>query len=312
MEATCESPLGIILAAGRGIRLGPFSRRWPKPMLPVLGKPLLAYQVEALRDIGVRRILIVIGHLGAEITQGVGDGSRWGVEIEYVEQDALLGIAHALGSVESYVDRPFFLLLADIFTVGCDLGRIRELLDEPDTQAVLAVKEEPDPAAIRRNFAVVEGSDGFVTRVIEKPRYPKTRIKGCGIYAFDPVVFDAVRRTPRTAGRDEYEITESIQMLIDDGYGVRAARVIEDDLNVTTMGDLLAINLEVLGDDVFLGTGVRLAEGANVERSVIMDGAVIEHPIAVQESLIFPDTVVTTRQDIRHQVLTPDVTIHCD
>jgi NDP-sugar pyrophosphorylase family protein len=305
--------LGVILAAGRGMRLAPFSERSPKPMLPVLGKPLLVYHIERLRDIGVRRIVIVIGHLGSEIMRSIGDGSRWDVTIDYVDQTELLGIGHAVAAVESHIDRPFFLLLGDIFILeGGDLGAMLEILDPPDTYAVLAVKEEPDPTAIQRNFVVLEDEGGFVNRVIEKPRHPQTNLKGCGIYLFDPVVFDAVRRTPRTAARDEYEITESIQIMIDDGYGVRAARVIEDDLNVSDPRDLLTVNLRTLGDDVFIGEDVHLAEGCRIERSLIMEGARVEHPIAVQDSMIFPHTVVSGHTDISRRIVTPDGTIDCE
>ena len=72
--------------------------------------------------------------------------------------------------------------------------------------AVLAVKDEPDPAAIRKNFAVIQDERQRVTRVIEKPRASPNRLKGVGLYLFDLTVFDAIRRTPRTAMRDEYEI----------------------------------------------------------------------------------------------------------
>ena len=84
--------------------------------------------------------------------------------------------------------------------------------------------------------------------MIEKPQHPPSRLKGCGLYLFDPIFFDAVRRTPRTAMRDEYEITDAIQIFIDDGHRVRAARVIRDDLNLSYPADLLDINLKLLGD----------------------------------------------------------------
>jgi glucose-1-phosphate thymidylyltransferase len=303
--------LGVILAAGKGSRIAPFSEKSPKPVLPILGKPLLAYQIETLRDLGVRRILIVVGHLGFRIVQEIGDGSRWGVEIEYVDQGPTLGIAHAVAKLESKITGPFMLFLGDIFFVHHELASMVELLGSDDTHAVLAVKEEPDPEAIQRNFAVLENERGFIERVIEKPRYPRTRLKGCGLYLFDPVFFDAVRRTPRTAMRDEYEITDAIQILIDDGYGVRAARVIDEDMNVTYPRDLLAINLRALGDDVFLGADVELARGCEVRNSVVMDRARVRHPITIERSLIFPDTDVATELDVRQSIVMPEMTIDC-
>jgi NDP-sugar pyrophosphorylase family protein len=300
-----DALLGVILAAGKGTRIQPFSQRWPKPILPILGKPLLQHQVEVLRDLGVKRVVIVIGHLGFEIVRALGDGSELGVQIEYVDQGPTLGIAHALGKLEERVDRPFLLFLGDIFFVHEDLHAMTNMLKD-GARGVLAVKEESSPEAIRRNFVVLEDDDGRVTRVIEKPRWPRTNLKGCGLYLFDPVFFDAIRRTPRTALRDEYEITDAIQIFIDDGYLVKAARVVRDDLNLSYPRDLLQINLEVLGDDSMIGAGVQLCDGAKIERSVLMDGCQVTQPITIRESLIFPGVVLDQEVDLVRKIVTPE------
>lgn len=311
MSGGDSSLLGVILAAGKGTRIHPFSERYPKPILPVLGKPLLQYQVECLRDIGIRRIIVVIGHLGFEIVRALGDGRELGVEIAYVDQGPTLGIAHAVSRLEVHVDRPFMLFLGDIFFVHEELSRMVAMLGPQDVRGVLAVKEEPSAEAIGRNFVVIENAQGFVKRVIEKPRFPPSRLKGCGLYLFDPRFFDAVRRTPRTAMRDEYEITDAIQIFIDDGHPVRAARVIREDLNLSYPADLLDINLRLLGARHQVGKNVRLAPGCTVERSVIMDGAVVEQPIAIRDSLIFPGSTVRGSFDLSHVIVTPTEMIQC-
>ena len=308
--ASGKDLLGVILAAGKGTRIQPFSERWPKPILPILGKPLIQHQVECLRDLGVRRVLIVIGHLGFEIVRALGDGSALGVSIEYVDQGPTLGIAHAVGKLEQRIDRPFLLFLGDIFFIHRGLEQMTGLLGKDDVKGVLAVKEEPSVEAIKRNFVVME-EDGFVSRVIEKPQHPRTRLKGCGLYLFDPVFFDAVRRTPRTALRDEYEITDAIQIFIDDGHRVKAARVIEDDLNLSYPPDLLDINLRLLGDGNCIGQDVRLAPGARVERSVLMDGVSVQHPIRLRECLVFPGVTLAGQADIERRIITLDHTIDC-
>ena len=97
MSAPSSDLQGVILAAGKGTRIQPFSDHYPKPLLPVYDRPLLLWQVEAMRELGITDILIVIGHLGHRVVQALGDGSRWGVRIRYVEQEETLGIAqHAL------------------------------------------------------------------------------------------------------------------------------------------------------------------------------------------------------------------------
>lgn len=300
--------LGVILAAGKGTRLMPFSARHPKPLLPVLDRPLIEHQLAALRALGVRRVLVVIGHLGAEIVQHLGDGARAGVEVEYVEQEATLGIAHALMRVEPLVDRPVMVVLGDIFFVHDGLERMLATLDD-GADGVLAVKEEPDADAIRRNFVAIEDASGRVVRVIEKPRHPRGRLKGCGIYLFSPVFFDALRRTPRTAMRDEYELTEGIQIFIDDGYVVKAARVITDDVNLSYPEDLLELNLRLLGDGASIAPSAQIAPGAVVTRSVVMESAVIAEPVAVHESLVFPGARV--ERDARRCIVTREHVIEC-
>jgi dTDP-glucose pyrophosphorylase len=302
--------VGVILAAGKGARILPFSERYPKPILPILGKPLLQHQIECLREIGVRRIIVVIGHLGFEVVRALGDGRALGVEIEYVDQGPTLGIAHAVSKLEGIVNQPFLLFLGDIFFLHDDLSRMITMLGTDDVRGVLAVKEESSTEAIRRNFVVLE--DGpYVKRVIEKPQFPPTRLKGCGLYLFDPIFFDAVRRTPRTAMRDEYEITDAIQIFVDDGHRVRAARVIRDDLNLSYPADLLDINLRLLGDANHIGKDVQLAAGCTVERSVIMDGATVEHPIAIRDSLVFPGVRVGTTFDLSRAIVLADQIIEC-
>jgi dTDP-glucose pyrophosphorylase len=311
-RARDDGPLvGVILAAGKGTRIAPFSERYPKPVLPILGKPLIAHQVECLAGLGVRRVLIVIGHLGYEIVRALGDGSDFGVRIEYVDQGPTLGIAHALGKLEERIDRPFMLFLGDIVFIHQDLASMTAMLGADEVRGVLAVKEESSVAAIKRNFVVMEDDAGLVTRVIEKPQHPRTRLKGCGLYLFDPVFFDAVRRTPRTALRDEYEITDAIQIFLDDGYRVKAARVVEDDLNLSYPHDLLDINLKLLGAREHLGRGVSLADGCRVERSVLMDGVTVQHPIAIRQCLVFPGVTITGTADMERRIVTTDHVIDC-
>jgi dTDP-glucose pyrophosphorylase len=307
--------VGVILAAGRGTRIKPLNLYHPKPLLPVCNKPIMQYQVEAMRDIGVTDIKIVVGHLKDDITHYFGDGSWLGVNITYVEQKQMLGIAHAVAQLESVIDSPFVLFLGDIFSVQKDLPGMAEMFWARKAGAVLAVKYEPNPEFIRRNFAVILHASGTVTRVIEKPRYLTNNLKGCGVYMFDLAIFDAIRRTPRTAQRDEYEITNSIQILIDDGYPVYPIETIEWDMNVTFASDLLECNqkqLEHIGSNNLIGENVSMPEGTVVQRSVIGNNVVVRHPIAVRDSLILADVVIDGTEDLDRMLVTPETAVHCD
>ena len=315
MKAPSSHPyLGVILAAGRGTRMSVFSERYPKPMLPICNKPVMQYQIELMRDMGICDILVLIGHKGFEITRRFGDGESLGVRLRYVEQSQALGIAHAVGHLEPYVDRPFLLFLGDIFFISSDVTLMLRRFEEQGGGAVLATKEEPDAAAIRRNFSVVLSPEGMVTRVIEKPRHTTNRLKGVGLYLFDPAVFDAIRRTPRTAMRDEYEITESVQVLIDDGHPVRTANVILDDLNLTTPSDVLDVNLRQaarLGPGPLIGPGCNIHPQAVIENSVIGARVSIDHPLRISGCVVIDDTRIRGRENLEHAVITPHVTVNC-
>jgi len=289
---------GVILAAGKGSRIQPFSATTPKPLLPVLDRPLILWQIEAMREEGIRDIVVVIGHLGHKVVTTLGDGSDLGVSLTYVEQDEMLGIAHALAQLDRNVDRPFLLFLGDIFFETKGLGGMFDLFERgggEEVDAVLAVKVEKDPEQIRRNFTVDLDDAGFVTRVVEKPRHLRTDLKGCGLYLFDPAIFDAVRRTPRTALRDEYELTDSVQIFIEHGYKVMPAPIVEDDLNLSGPADLLGLNLHAMekaGLDRYVAESATVDPDASVECSVVMAGATVLAGANLERCLVMPgDTV---------------------
>ncbi len=173
---------------------------------------------------------------------------------------------------------------------------------------------EPDPEMVRRNFVIQADTSGRVHRVIEKPRYVDSQLKGCGLYVFDPHIFDAIRRTPRTAMRDEYEITDSIQILINDGYITHHHPIVERDLNLTKPSDLLTINLIELaraGLSKLVEPTASLVPGVTVERSVIGKGVTVTHPIKITDSIILPGVTVTASTDLDAVVMDGEHTVYC-
>jgi len=304
---------GVILAAGKGTRLYPFSDNYPKPILPIANKPLMAYQLELMASIGIKEVIVVIGYLGYEIVRRIGSGEEYGLSIRYIEQKDTLGIAHALGCLENELDTPFMLFLGDIFFEADDIGRMVSLMEEDELQCVIATKIEEDREMIKRNFAVVFDEEGFVKRVIEKPRHTSNNHKGCGLYLFDLQIFDAIRRTPRTAMRDEYEITDSIQILINDGGRVRGLNVVRQDTNLTFPQDLFNLNMAALREravDNILGMNVECNSEARLEHCVLGDNARVPGPVVLRNCLVFEDTSVTTGKEISNSIITPERVIH--
>jgi len=306
--------MGVILAAGKGSRMYPLSENYSKCTLPICNKPLLDYQIEMMKEAGISDIIIVVGYNGFEVVRVIGNGERQGVNILYVNQEETLGIAHALGRLEPYVDRPFLLFLGDIYFVCPSLKPMLDIFSKDDVKAVLATKEEQNRDAIKRNFAVKLNPDGSVRQVIEKPRHIENNIKGCGLYLFDLHIFDAIRRTPRTAMRDEYEITDSIQILINDDYKVMTANIIHNDLNLTFVEDLLELNLfqlKKMNQKVIIGEDASIPDPSLLENVIVGDNVTIKHNIHLKNTVIFPNTVVDEHENVSDSIIDNQQIIHC-
>lgn len=283
---------GVILAAGRGSRIRPFSDHFPKPLLPICNKPVMQYQVEAMRDAGIDDITVVVGHRGEQIRGHFGDGGSLGVRMRYVVDENPQGIAASLLTARDAVHGPFALFLGDIFIALDDLAPAMRRMAERGADGAVIVRQEPDLDVIRLNFSVVADGDGRISRVIEKPADPPSNLKGCGVYIFTPSIFEAIDRTPRSSLRNEYEITDAIQTLVDMGTGVYSEELARWDWNITFPGDLLDLNLKVLGEqrlDYLLGAGAVVSENTQLVNSIVGDRAVIEAPSLIEECLVLAD-----------------------
>ncbi len=314
MTGSNEKYEGVILAAGRGTRMAPFSDHFPKPLLPILNKPLIHHQIEYLRDLGVEKVFVVIGHLGHEIARQLGDGGDFGVEIVYVEQRDAAGIAHAVMQLEPLIHRTFAMLLGDIYFDVDRTVNPFECIRESKANGMLAVMRELNPARMRRNFAVHMDEDNFVQRVVEKPRHPRTEWKGCGLYVFDVSFFDAVRRTPRTAGRNEYEITDAVQIFLDDGARVVAREMVTDDINLTFPYDVLLANLHALrqgGEHNAISPSATVAADAKLDHCIVGEGARIGPGVSMSQTVVMPGAIVTTREPVDRSVFLADRMLDC-
>ncbi len=207
----------VVLAAGRGTRMGGMTEETPKPMLPVLGRPMLEHVLERLAAAGVGRFLLVVGYRRELIENYFRD---WRLPIEFRVQERVDGTGSAARLARDFAGRaPFLLTFGDIFCeppayVRC--GRV--LADHPETAAVLGVRDVDDPW---RGAAVyVEG--GRVTRVIEKPPpgSSTTRWNSAGLFALRANAFDYLARLKRSA-RNEYELTGIFELMLADGLEVR-------------------------------------------------------------------------------------------
>ena len=312
--SNAEKYSGVLLAAGKGSRMAAFSSHIPKPMLPVGNKPLLVHQIEMLREVGITDIVVLIGHKGFEIARVLGDGSSLGVHLTYVEQTETLGIAHAVGQLENAVEKPFLMFLGDIYFVAKDIDGMFEQFERQAGGAVLATKIEEDPLAIRRNYSVQLEEGGRVVRVVEKPRHVSNKLKGVGLYLFDLTIFDAIRRTPRTAMRDEYEITEAIQVLINDGEHVSAVNAVYDDVNLTYPADLLRVNLQLAQknpDGNLIADDAEVHPSAILSNTVVGPGARVSSGAVMSNCVVFEKAVVAADSHFSNVIITREKVVGC-
>ena len=229
----------VVLAAGRGTRMGALTAQTPKPLLPVAGEPMIERVVRGFARGGVRDAVVVTGYLGEQVEAALGDGGRLGLTITYRQQGRPDGTARALLLAESLIaDVPFAVSWGDILV---PIDFYRDLLaayGERPCDALLAVNAVDDPW---RGAAVYVDADGRVERIEEKPP-PGTSTTGwnnAGIMAFGPVALDYAHRVPPSQ-RGEYELPQAVAQMVRDGREVRALPVRGPWSDVGTPEDLAA------------------------------------------------------------------------
>lgn len=268
----------VILAAGQGTRMGPLTQNKPKVMLPLANKPLLSHVIQSLHKAGISEFVIVVGYGAKLVQEYFGDGSSMNVNIEYVRQEKQLGTADAVRSVERFVKGRFLVLNGDIIVSPVD---IRNLIKQ-NHDAVITTRHVDTPS----EFGVLEVSGNRVLRIIEKPKKPPTNLANAGIYLFLPSIFDVIRKTTMST-RKEYEITDSLQMLIDEGANVSYMLVSENWMDIGRPWDLLDANEYFLSGLEHVVSGeiepfATLKGNVSVgEGTIIRNGAYIEGPVMI-------------------------------
>jgi glucose-1-phosphate thymidylyltransferase len=309
-----KSLKGLILSGGRGTRLRPLTHTSAKQLVPVANKPVLFYGIEAMAAAGIEEVGIIIApETGGEIREATGDGERFGVKITFIEQDAPLGLAHAVLTAESFIgDSPFVMYLGDNLLRHGITDLVNEFRsNEPDALILLTPVNDP------QHYGVAELDGDSVKRLVEKPENPPSNLALVGVYMFTSSIFDAGKAI-QPSGRGELEITDAIQHLVDTGRRVDshivhgwwkdtgqvqdmldANRLILDDIEEQLDGELIESRVE---------GRVTVAAGAVLERSTVRGPAVIGRGARIIDSYIGPytaigDDVVIERSEIEHSIV---------
>lgn len=267
----------IILAAGEGSRMRPLTYTRPKIMLPIANKPIVEHLLSEAVAAGIREFIFVVGYRDEQVRSYFGSGERWGVSISYSTQRKQLGTADALKMAENLVDGKFLMINGDVIVSRDDIRGLTQ-----KTVNTISVIEVEDTVGL----GVVEvNPEGEVVRIYEKMAAPPVKTANAGLYLFTPEIFDAVAQTPKSP-RGEYEITTTLQILVDSGRPVSAHRIShwqdltypwnlltanESLLERMTAGNLGTVEANVvIQGNVTIGRNTRVRSGSYIVGPVVI------------------------------------------
>jgi bifunctional UDP-N-acetylglucosamine pyrophosphorylase/glucosamine-1-phosphate N-acetyltransferase len=284
----------------------PLAENRPKHLLPIGGKPIVSYALEALADNSIKQVFLVVGYKSRLLRSEVGDGSRYGLQVEYLEQPRWTGTASALGIAYDAVGRePFLALYGDLWINSSAMQAVIE--GARDCPRVMGVVRVTNPA----EFGVVTLDGNRLTKVSEKP--VKSRMSegwvNTGIYVLDGEVFEAIEKTP-VSRRAEYELTTSLQYLLDQGKEIRGAVVDREDwIDIGRPWDLIEANERALAKLPHRVAGT-VEQGAVLkgpiwleENATIKSGCYVEGPVYIgKEARIGPNSRIRPSTSIGDDV----------
>jgi glucose-1-phosphate thymidylyltransferase len=299
----------LILSGGAGTRLRPITHTSAKQLVPVANKPILFYGLEGMAAAGIKHVGIVVGDTREEIKAAVGDGSRFGLDVTYIEQDAPLGLAHCVLIAQEFLGEDDFVMYLGDNMLEQPIAQFVShwQAERGDAAAQILLCAVPDP----HRFGVAEiGPDGNVVRLVEKPVDPPSDLALVGVYLFTPAIHEAVRAI-EPSPRGELEITDAIQWLIDRGLTVRMQKLDGWWIDTGKLTPLLEANRLVLetldrrvdglidGDSSVEGRVV-IEAGAEIVRSTVRGPAVIGARTRIVDSFIGPFSAIAADCEIVH------------
>jgi len=295
----------VILSGGKGTRLRPITHTSAKQLVPVANTPILFYGIQAIRDAGITDIGIVVGDTASEIKAAVGDGKKFGVRATYIQQEAPLGLAHAVKIAKDFVGKDRFVVyLGDnLITDGVTSFVKKFEANAPNCQILLAHVPNPE------SFGVAELEGERVVRLVEKPSEPKTDLALVGVYMFDETVFEAADAIKPSA-RGELEITDAIQYLIENGRDVQCQIITGWWKDTGKLQDMLEANRMVLSkletridgeiDSKTQVDGcVVVGRGSKVENSILRGPLIIGENATIVNAYVGPFTSINYNCEIR-------------
>ncbi|HDP98964.1 MAG TPA: glucose-1-phosphate thymidylyltransferase [bacterium] len=296
----------LITSGGKGTRLRPLTHTQNKHLIPIANKPILHYAIETVIDAGVKEIGIVTNADCDEVQNAIGDGSRWGVRISYIPQEAPLGLAHVVKISEDFIGKePFIFYLGDNMVVG-GVKRFIDEFEKDGSNCHLTLAKVKDP----ERFGVPEIDNNRIVRVEEKPAKPKSHFAVAGIYIYDHHIFEAVNNI-KPSQRGELEISDAHQYLLEHNYQVGFSEITGWWKDTGKPFDLLEANRLVLEHLVpqikgeingksYIAGNVTIEKGAKIINSTVRGPVIIGADSIIENSYIGPFTSIAENCLIRN------------
>lgn len=285
---------GVILCAGKGTRLKKMPYTQPKTLLEVLGLPIIYYQLRYLKNVGVKKVLIVCGKNQNDISKKLKTIPNLNLDIKYIKVVKSLkpqGIANSLLRVKRYVKGPILVFLGDIFTRDVKLQKMIKKFTDYNCSCVLAGIREKNITKIKKNFTIKLGRNSIVKKVVEKPINPETDIKGVGIYLFSKSIFKAISKTSINLNRSyDLGLTETIQTLIETDNKVFSSLCVKEDININEPLDFWNANfkqLKKMNKKNFISKDILMGKNVSITNSIIGPNVKIGNNSTIKKSIVF-------------------------
>lgn len=290
----------VILAAGEGKRMHPLTYSMPKAMIPIAGKPIMEYGIEACKKCGIKDFVFVVGYGRQKVQNYFQDGLDWGINIEYVIQEKQLGTGHALKQARNVLkgEREFLVMNGDSLMT---YDAIRDLLSEKPPALLATTAEDPS------KYGIVRIENGYLKDIVEKPQMPESNIVNTGAYILTDRIFDVMDRHP---GKENNVITDLLKYMILEGKKIRGVLTSNIWRNAIYPWDLLCLNSIAAGMIKYenkgnVGAGAQIIGDVKIGKgTIIHPNTYIAGPVIIGEGCeIGPNSVISPVTSIGDNVM---------
>jgi UDP-N-acetylglucosamine diphosphorylase / glucose-1-phosphate thymidylyltransferase / UDP-N-acetylgalactosamine diphosphorylase / glucosamine-1-phosphate N-acetyltransferase / galactosamine-1-phosphate N-acetyltransferase len=242
----------VILAGGKGVRLGSMAENMPKPMAVIQGKPILHYIISMVRDMGMKQLYVVVGYKKEMLIDYFKDGKEYGIKIEYIDNSGIddkkkSGLSDAVLLLKDSIKEPFMTILGDEIYAGTAHKAMLAEFEKRGSEAAIAVHRTPYVEEVKKNYAVRIDEKWNILDLEEKPQKPWNDLIGCGTYMFNPSIFGYIKKTPVSERSGRKELADTLKCMINDGKIVKAYDLGGKYLNINFAEDIETAN-KIIGD----------------------------------------------------------------